>query len=133
MISLPRIQFIYVRYYNTIATAEYRIFFLVSPSHTEQVVLQFETDDGVQFSLSVDPGVTIAQLKRKIFIEEKISAKQLKALVFPRESEHPDENEALSLEELSDDAKVSSLPLKSQIIGINSMFLLFISVTVCSD
>jgi hypothetical protein len=97
----------------------------VPPSKEEKVLLRFETDDGIKFDLSVNPDINIGQLKREILVEEKISAKQLKALMFPREPEHPDDNETLVLEELNDDAKVSSLPLKSQVIAVNSMFPLF--------
>lgn len=95
---------------------------LVPPSKEEKVTLRFETDDGLKFNLIVDPDITIAQLKREISIEEKISAKQLKALVFPREPEYPDDNEVLVSEELDNGTKVSSLPLKSQVIAVNSMF-----------
>jgi len=83
---------------------------LVPPSNEEKVNLRFETDDGVQFGLSVNPDITIAKLKREIFIEEKIAARQLKALLFPREPDHPDDNETLVLEELNDDVIISSLP-----------------------
>jgi hypothetical protein len=46
------------------------------------MVLRFETDNSIEFSLSVEPDITIAQLKRDVLIQEKIDAKQLKALVF---------------------------------------------------
>jgi hypothetical protein len=99
------------------------VFWPVPPSDAERINLRFETDDGVRFFLSVDSDITIAKLKHEIFIEEKIAAKQLKALLFPKEPNHPDDNETLTLEELNDGAAVSSLPLKSQIIAINSKYV----------
>jgi hypothetical protein len=95
---------------------------LVPPSREKKVFLRFETNNGVQFDLSVDQDISIARLKREILVEENIDAKHLKALVFPPEPEHPDDNETLVLEELNDDAKLSSFPLKSQVIVVNSMF-----------
>lgn len=91
------------------------------PSSKEaKIDLRFETDIGTQFTLSINGGDTITQLKNEIAVEEKINVRRLQAMVFPQYPEHPDDMEELVLQELDGKAIISSLPLKSQVIAVTS-------------
>lgn len=85
------------------------------PSTTEKINLKFETDEGRKFHLNVDPNIKIGQLKREITLEEKIDAKQLRALMSEKDID--------SLEYLPDEAILSTLNLGSQVISVYSMLI----------
>jgi hypothetical protein len=83
---------------------------------TPKILLQFERRDGSRFAMDVDPGTTIAQLKKEVLIEEKIDAHKLR---FIGATDDPDDPESLIVSEprdLPDEMLVSQFPLSEATI-----------------
>jgi len=89
----------------------------VPPSKVPKITLNFEKEDGTRFNLLVNSDIKINQLKREIFIEEKVDAKQLKVVSSQQDA---DGDEVVSLKDLEDDAVVSTLSLEDEIIAVYS-------------
>ena len=83
------------------------------PSKVPKITLNFEKEDGTRFNLLVNSDIKINQLKREIFIEEKVDAKQLRII---SSQQDPDGDEVVSLKDLEDDVVVSTLSLDEIIV-----------------
>jgi hypothetical protein len=91
-----------------------------STGKVEKITLNFVLKaDGMSFSLSINSDITIGQLKREIFIEEKVDAKQLKVASIQEDS---DGHEVVTLTDLKDYAVLSTLPLEDEVIFLESKF-----------
>ncbi|KAF7986046.1 hypothetical protein HWV62_41414 [Athelia sp. TMB] len=76
-----------------------------------RITLRFKTDTEHRFSLTVNEKVTVAQLKREIAIEERLTVRALQGLVPFGHAE----------ETLKDDAVVGSLELQDQVIAVTTL------------
>ncbi|KZP17367.1 hypothetical protein FIBSPDRAFT_29992 [Athelia psychrophila] len=87
------------------------VLYIVPPSKVPKIALELEKEDGSVFDITVSSGITVAQLKEEIKIEEKIPVRQLK-LVNSQEDE--DGDEVVTLLEMQDDKAIAEYSLEGQ-------------------